>query len=45
MIGTRYTRLLPAAKVNASTTKGLLPAVAFASVYISNRTGVVVLVP
>ncbi len=45
MIGAGHSRLLPAARVNASITKGLLPAAAFASVYISNRNGVVVLVP
>ena len=44
-IGAIYTRLMPTAEVNASPTPGLLPASAFASVYISNRDGVVVLVP
>jgi hypothetical protein len=36
---------MPTVEVNASPTSGLLPAAAFASVYISNRDGVVVLVP
>lgn len=44
-IGATYTRLMPTVEVNASPTPGLLPAAAFASVYISNRDGVVVLVP
>lgn len=44
-IGGIYTRLMPTVEVNASPTLGLLPAAAFASVYISNRDGVVVLVP
>jgi predicted aspartyl protease len=44
-IGGDYTRLMTTAEVNASPKPGLLPAAAFASVYISNRDGVVVLVP
>jgi predicted aspartyl protease len=44
-IGGVYSRALRAAVVNAPRRAGLLPAAAFASVYISNREGVVVLVP
>ena len=44
-IGGTYARLMPTIEVNTSPTPGLLPAAAFASVYISNRDGVVVLVP
>jgi predicted aspartyl protease len=44
-IGGTYARLMPTIEVNASPSPGLLPAAAFASVYISNRDGVVVLVP
>jgi predicted aspartyl protease len=44
-IGGVYSRAMMAAVVNAPRRPGLLPAAAFASVYISNREGVVVLVP
>jgi clan AA aspartic protease (TIGR02281 family) len=45
VIGGSYSRQLTAVEVNASSQPGLLPAAAFKSVYISNRDGVVVLVP
>jgi predicted aspartyl protease len=45
-IGPNYFRKMTAAKVNPSSqTLGLLPAAAFGSVYVSNRDGVVVLIP
>jgi hypothetical protein len=43
--GGAYTRLMTTAQVSASPRPGLLPAAAFGSVYISNRDGIVVLVP
>jgi hypothetical protein len=44
-IGGGYNRRLTASEVNASPQPGLLPVMAFKSVYISNRDGVVVFVP
>jgi predicted aspartyl protease len=44
-IGGAYNRLMATVEVAASNAKGLLPASAFGSVYVSNRDGVVVLVP
>jgi predicted aspartyl protease len=44
-IGFTYNRLVPTAEVAAQPAAGLLPAATFASVYISNRSGIVVLVP
>lgn len=45
-IGAGYSRKMPAARVSASSPgSGLLPTGGFGSVYISNREGVVVLVP
>lgn len=44
-IGSNFSRLMTSAAVDASPRPGLLPAAAFASVYVSNRNGVVVLVP
>jgi predicted aspartyl protease len=44
-IGGTYTRMIPTIEVPAPPLPGLLPAVAFSSVYVSNRGGVVVLVP
>ncbi len=45
-IGPGYSRKMPAARVNPlNQILGLLPAAAFGSVYISNRDGLVVLIP
>ena len=44
-IGSNFSRLMPSAAVDASPRPGLLPAAALASVYVSNRHGVVVLAP
>lgn len=44
-IGGTYTRMIPTIEVKASPLAGLLPAVAFSLVYISNRGGMVVMVP
>ena len=44
-IGGAYSRVMDMAGVSASPRPGLLPAAAFGSVYVSNRDGIVVLVP
>lgn len=44
-IGATFARRMEAVEVNGPPATGLLPAGVFASVYISNRNGVVVLVP
>ncbi len=44
-IGPGYSRTMLMSQVNSSPRPGLLPAAAFASVYVSNRNGVVVLLP
>jgi predicted aspartyl protease len=44
-IGGVYTRLMTAVNVDAPPRPGLLPAASFGSVYVSNRHGVVILLP
>ncbi len=44
-IGSMFTRRFQTAEVNAPPASGLLPTRDFASVYISNRDGIAVLVP
>ena len=44
-IGGVYTRLMTAVNVDAPPRAGLLPAASFGSVYVSNRDGVVILLP